>query len=102
MRPVTRRRWPSGRVTHDELRPLKVAWMAAPTSTPGQYVQGRPLVQNTRVGLAARRTHGELVERILRRAGLQRRHEPGYLTGGLQRDRPRLRQGYHALQLGFR
>ncbi len=71
--PVTRRRWPNGRVTHDELRPLKVlaSRMACPYLNPGPYVVGRPLVQGMRVALAAEvgRTHQELVERILH-AGL--------------------------------
>ena len=71
--PVTRRRWPNGRVTHDELRPLKVlaSRMAGPYLNPGPFVRGRPLVQGMRVALAAEvaRTHEELVERILH-AGL--------------------------------
>jgi DNA polymerase-3 subunit epsilon len=71
--PVTRRRWPNGRVTHDELRPLKVlaSRMPCPYLNPGPYVRGRPLVQGMRVALAAEvaRTHEELVERILH-AGL--------------------------------
>jgi len=71
--PVTRRRWPNGRVTHDELRPLKVlaSRMPCPYFNPGQYVRGRALVQGMRVALAAEvaRTHEELVERILH-AGL--------------------------------
>jgi DNA polymerase-3 subunit epsilon len=73
VRPVTRRRWPSGRVTHDELRPLKMlaSRMPCPYLNPGPYVGGRPLVQGMRVALAAEveRTHEELVERILH-AGL--------------------------------
>jgi DNA polymerase III subunit epsilon len=71
--PVTRRRWPNGRVTHDELRPLKVLASRMPCAfqNPGRYVSGRPLVQGMRVALAAevRRTHEELVERMLH-AGL--------------------------------
>ena len=71
--PVTRRRWPNGRVTHDELRPLKVLASRMPCRylNPGPYAPGRPLVQGMRVALAAevRRTHEELVERILH-AGL--------------------------------
>ena len=71
--PVSRRRWPNGRVTHDELRPLKVlaSRMPCPYLNPGPYAAGRPLVQGMRVALAAevRRTHEELVERILH-AGL--------------------------------
>jgi DNA polymerase III subunit epsilon len=71
--PVSRRRWPNGRVTHEELRPLKVLASRMPCLflNPGPYVCGRPLVQGMRVALAAEvgRTHEELVERILH-AGL--------------------------------
>ncbi|MGB3485801.1 MAG: DEDDh family exonuclease [Mycobacterium sp.] len=73
VRPVTRKRWPNGRVTHDELRPLKMlaARMPCPYLNPGRYVSGRPLVQGMRVALSSEvgRTHEELVERILH-AGL--------------------------------
>jgi DNA polymerase-3 subunit epsilon len=73
IRPVTRRTWPNGRVTHDELRPLKMlaARMPCPYLNPGRYISGRPLVQGMRVALSAevRHTHEELVERILH-AGL--------------------------------
>jgi DNA polymerase-3 subunit epsilon len=70
---VTRKRWPNGRVTHEELRPLKAmaSRMPCPYLNPGRYVSGRPLVQGMRVALSAEctRTHEELVERILH-AGL--------------------------------
>jgi DNA polymerase-3 subunit epsilon len=73
VRPVTRRRWPNGRVTHDELRPLKAlaSRMPCPYLNPGRFLRGRPLVQGMRVALAAevQRTHEELIERILH-AGL--------------------------------
>lgn len=73
VRPVTRRRWPNGRVTHDELKPLKAlaARMPCPYLNPGRYVGGRPMVQGMRVALSSEvaRTHEELVERILH-AGL--------------------------------
>lgn len=69
IRPATRRRWPNGRVTHDELRPLKAlaSRMSCAYLNPGRYVAERPLVQGMRVALAAEvaRTHEELVERIL-------------------------------------
>ncbi|HEX3287230.1 MAG TPA: DEDDh family exonuclease [Mycobacterium sp.] len=69
LRPVERRGWPSGLVTHDELRPLKMlaARMPCPYFNPGRHVAGRPLVQGMRVALSAevKRTHEELVERIL-------------------------------------
>jgi DNA polymerase III subunit epsilon len=73
VRPATRRRWPNGRVTHDELRPLKMlaSRMPCPYLNPGRYERGGPLVQGMRVALSAEvdRTHEELVERILH-AGL--------------------------------
>jgi DNA polymerase-3 subunit epsilon len=73
VRPVTRRRWPNGQVTHDELRPLKAlaSRMSCHYLNPGRYVSGRPLAQGMRVALSAEctRTHDELVERILH-AGL--------------------------------
>ncbi|KUH82712.1 MULTISPECIES: DEDDh family exonuclease [unclassified Mycobacterium] len=71
--PVTRRRWPNGFVTHDELRPLKsvAARLPCPYLNPGRFVAGRPLVQGMRVALSAevKHTHEELIERILH-AGL--------------------------------
>jgi DNA polymerase-3 subunit epsilon len=73
VRPVTRRRWPNGHVTHEELRPLKTvaSRMPCPWVNPGRFVAGRPLVQGMRVALSAEvdRTHEELVERMLH-AGL--------------------------------
>lgn len=69
VRPVTRRRWPNGRITHDELKPLKAlaARMSCPYENPGRYIGGRPMVQGMRVALSSEvvRTHEELVERIL-------------------------------------
>jgi DNA polymerase III subunit epsilon len=71
--PVSRRRWPNGRITHDELRPLKAvaARQPCPWADPGRFVSGRPLVQGMRVAVAAEvsRTHEELIERLLH-AGL--------------------------------
>src|SRR4051794_32827879 len=73
VRSVTRRCWPNGQVTHEELRPLKMlaARLPCPYLNPGRFVAGRPLVQGMRVGLSAevRRTHEELIERIVH-AGL--------------------------------
>lgn len=73
VRPSTRRRWPNGRVTHDELRPLKMVAARIPCEwlSPGRHVPGRPLVQGMRVVLSAevKRTHEELIERIMH-AGL--------------------------------
>lgn len=73
VRSATRRTWPNGHVTHDELRPLKVmaARLACPYANPGRHVPARRLVQGMRVALAAEvgHTHEELIERILH-AGL--------------------------------
>lgn len=67
--PVSRRRWPNGVVTHDELRPLKAvaSRLPCPYLNPGRFVSGRPLVQGMRIALSAEvnRTHEELIERIL-------------------------------------
>jgi DNA polymerase III subunit epsilon len=103
--PVTRRRWPNGRVTHDELRPLKVlaSRMPCPYLNPGLYVPGRPLVQGMRVALAAevRRTHEELVERILQ-AGLAYSDTVDRETSLVvcNAAAPEQGKGYHARQLG--
>ena len=103
--PVTRRRWPNGRVTHDELRPLKVlaSRMPCPYLNPGHYVCGRPLVQGMRVALAAEvgRTHEELVERILH-AGLAYRDAVDGETSLVVCNDPAPDQGkgYLARQLG--
>ncbi len=103
--PVTRRRWPNGRVTHDELRPLKVlaSRMPCPYLNPGHYVTGRPLVQGMRVALAAEvaRTHEELVERILH-AGLAYTDVVDVETSLVicNADLPEQGRGYLARQLG--
>ena len=68
VRPLTRRRWPNGRVTHEELRPLKAlaSRLPCPYENPGRY-NGGPLLRGMRVALSAEcsRTHEELVERML-------------------------------------
>lgn len=73
VRPVTRRRWPSGRITHDELRPLRMlaSQIPCPYRNPGRFVPGQPLVQGMRVALSGdcHRTHDELLERLVH-AGL--------------------------------
>ena len=73
VRPLTRRLWPNGQVTHEELRPLKKLASRLPCAyvNPGRFVAGRPLVQGMRVALSAEvtRTHEELIERIVH-AGL--------------------------------
>jgi DNA polymerase-3 subunit epsilon len=73
VRPVWRRSWPNGQVTHDELRPLKTiaARLACAYQNPGRFIAGRPLVQGMAVGLSTEvaHTYEELIERILH-AGL--------------------------------
>jgi DNA polymerase-3 subunit epsilon len=73
VRPVKRRSWPNGQVTHDELVPLKsvAARLPCDFQNPGRFVAGRPLVQGMRVALSSEVTHTyeELIERILH-AGL--------------------------------
>lgn len=103
--PVTRRSWPNGRVTHDELRPLKVLAARMPCSyaNPGRFVPGRPLVQGMRVALAAEvgHTHEELVERILY-AGLAYSDAVDPHTSLVVCDEPEPLQGkgYQATELG--
>jgi DNA polymerase III subunit epsilon len=103
--PVTRRQWPNGRVTHDELRPLKAmaARMPCPYLNPVRFVRGRPLVQGMRVALAAevRRTHEELVERMLH-AGLAYSDDVDRETSLVVCNDTAAEQGkgYHARQLG--
>lgn len=105
VRPVTRRRWPNGRITHDELRPLKMlaSRIPCPYLNPGRYVRGRPLVQGMRVALAAevQRTHDELVERILH-AGLAYSDAVDRETSLVvcNEPRPRHGKGYLARELG--
>ncbi len=106
LRPVSRRRWPNGQVTHEELRPLKVLASRMPCAyfNPGPYVAGRPLVQGMRVAVAGEvsRTHEELIERIVH-AGL------AYADGVDQHtslvvcneDRPEQGKGYQARQMGL-
>lgn len=69
IRSVSRRIWPNGRITHEELRPLKVlaARMPCDHLNPGRYVAGRPLVQGMRIALSAEmtHTHEEVIERII-------------------------------------
>ena len=73
VRPVARRTWPNGQVTHDELLPLRTlaARLPGDFQNPGRFVAGRPLVQGMRIALSAEVTHTyeELIERMLH-AGL--------------------------------
>jgi DNA polymerase III subunit epsilon len=105
VRPVTRREWPNGQVTHDELRPLKMlaSRMPCPYLNPGRFIPGRPLVQGMRVGLSAdvARTHEELVERILH-AGLAYTDavDPETSLVICNEHRPEQGKGYQAVELG--
>lgn len=105
VRPATRRRWPNGRVTHDELRPLKAlaSRMPCPYLNPGRYVRGRQLVQGMRVALSAdvERTHEELVERILH-AGLAYSDavDPHTSLVVCNESAPEQGKGYQARELG--
>ena len=103
--PVTRRRWPNGRVTHDELRPLKAlaSRMPCPYLNPGPYVRRRPAGAGHagRAGCRGRadpRRAGRADP--ARRSGLRRRGRPGNLAGDLQRHRPARGKGYQAHELG--
>ncbi|MBS9535415.1 DEDDh family exonuclease [Mycobacterium sp. M1] len=105
VRPVTRRMWPNGRITHEELRPLKALASRMPCRylNPGRYQRGRPLVQGMRVALSAEctRTHEELVERILH-AGLAYSDVVDTHTSLVvcNADAPEQGKGYQARELG--
>jgi DNA polymerase-3 subunit epsilon len=105
IRPVSRYRWPNGRVTHGDLRPLKklAARMPCRYQNPGRYVPGRPLVQGMRVALSAdcARTHEELLERMLH-AGLAYSDnvDPETSLAICNDPRPRQGKGYLARELG--
>jgi DNA polymerase III subunit epsilon len=105
VRPLTRRCWPNGRVTHDELRPLKAmaSRLACPYRNPGRYERGASLVQGMRVALSAEvnRTHEELVERILH-AGLAYTETVGPDTSLVvcNETAPARGKGYQARELG--
>jgi len=105
VRPLSRRRWPNGEVTHEELRPLKMlaSRMPCPYLNPGRYNSGGPLVQGMRVALSAEvsRTHEELVERILR-AGLAYTDavDPATSLVICNEPQPEHGKGYQARELG--
>lgn len=104
-RPVARRFWPSGLVTHEELRPLKALAARLPCAyvNPGRYVAGRPLVQGMRIGLSAEvtRTHEELIERIVH-AGLafSENVDPQTSLVICNESEPEQGKGYQAGELG--
>lgn len=105
VRPVTRRTWPSGALTHEEMRPLKAvaARMACPYQNPGRYVAGRPLVQGMGVALSAEvaHTHEELIERLLH-AGLSYTENVDQQTSLVICDdeAPDQGKGYQAAEMG--
>jgi DNA polymerase-3 subunit epsilon len=106
IRTVTRRTWPNGQVTHDELRPLKTlaARLPCPYQNPGPFVAGRPLVQGMRVALSAEmtRTHEEVLERILN-AGLAYTENVDQHTSLVvcNETAPEQGKGYQAVDLGI-
>jgi len=105
IRPLSRRRWPNGQVTHEELRPLKMlaSRMPCPYLNPGRYRTGGPLVQGMRVALSAEvnRTHEELVERMLH-AGLAYTDaiDPDTSLVICNESQPDHGKGYQARELG--
>lgn len=105
VRPVRRRRWPNGQVTHDELLPLKTIAARLPCDfqNPGRFVAGRPLVQGMRVALSAEVTHTyeELIERMLH-AGLSYADTVDQQTSLVVCDDvdPEQGRGYQARELG--
>jgi len=105
VRPLSRREWPNGQVTHEELRPLKMLAARLPCAyvNPGRFIGGRPLVQGMRVALAAEveRTHEELVERIVH-AGLAYTDAVDSETSLIicNEARPEQGKGYQARELG--
>lgn len=106
IRSVTRKTWPSGQVTHEELRPLKAlaARLPCPFQNPGPFLAGRPLVQGMRVALSAdmTRTHDEVIERILD-AGLAYTENIDQQTSVVLCNEPVPEQGrgYQAVELGI-
>ncbi len=106
LRPVTRRYWPNGHVTHEELRPLKMLAARLPCLylNPGRFIAGRPLVQGMRVALSAEvaRTHEELIERIVH-AGLAYTDTVDAETSLVvcNEPKPEHGKGYQACDLGI-
>ena len=105
LRPMSRRYWPNGHVTHEELRPLKMLASRLPCEylNPGRFVAGRPLVQGMRVALSAEvaRTHEELIERIVH-AGLAYADtvDPETSLVVCNEAKPEQGKGYQACDLG--
>ncbi|MBJ7341092.1 DEDDh family exonuclease [Mycolicibacterium sp.] len=106
VRPVKRRTWPNGQVTHEELLPLKTIAARLPCDfqNPGRFVAGRPLVQGMRVALSSEVTHTyeELIERILH-AGLAYADTVDQQTSLVICDEaePDQGRGYQAAEMGI-
>ncbi|WP_319457612.1 MULTISPECIES: DEDDh family exonuclease [unclassified Mycobacterium] len=106
VRPVTRRTWPNGQTTHEELRPLKAVAARLPCAyeNPGRFMTGRPLVQGMRVALSAEvsHTYEELIERTLH-AGLSYAEAVDQQTSLVICDEaePDQGKGYQARELGI-
>lgn len=106
VRPVKRRSWPNGQVTHDELLPLKTIAARLPCDfqNPGRFVAGRPLVQGMRVALSAEvaHTYEELIERMLH-AGLAYADTVDQQTSLVVCDDvdPEQGRGYQAREMGI-
>jgi DNA polymerase-3 subunit epsilon len=106
VRPVKRRTWPNGQVTHEELLHLKTIAARLPCDfqNPGRFVAGRPLVQGMRVALSAEVTHTyeELIERILH-VGLSYADIVDQQTSVVICDEPEPDQGrgYQAREMGI-
>lgn len=106
VRSVSRRRWPNGRVTHEELHSLKTvaARLPCPYQNPGRFVPGRPLVQGMRIAMSTEVTHTyeELIERMLH-AGLASTDAVDQQTSLVICDRPEPDQGrgYQAGEMGI-
>lgn len=104
-RSVSRRRWPNGRVTHDDLHPFRMVAARLPCAylNPGRYIAGRPLVKGMRVAVAAEvtRTYEELIERLLT-AGLAYTDAVDTETSLVICNKPDVEQGkgYQAQELG--
>ncbi|WP_163795465.1 DEDDh family exonuclease [Mycolicibacterium sediminis] len=106
VRSVSRRTWPNGHVTHEELHSLRTvaARLPCPHQNPGRFVRGRPLVQGMRVAMSTEvsHTYDELIERILH-AGLAYTDSVDQQTSLVICDRPEPDQGkgYQAGEMGI-
>lgn len=106
VRDTARRRWPNGRVTHEELRPLKKLASRQPCHwlNPGPYTAGLPLVQGMRVALTSEvnHTHEELIEQIMN-TGLAYTESVDEDTSVVicNNEDPKQGKGFHAFALGI-